>query len=113
MGEENRFGILIVRSHCLGGARGDVFEGTVLKVPDDLPIAEARAKVAAGYAVKLPDDKPAVVEIAEQENPAAGAVETRDPALEERDPAVMPASQRPPTPKPRPSGKGAKKRRRK
>lgn len=111
MGEENSFGILIIRSHCLGGARGDVFEGTVLKVPDDLPIAEARAKVAAGYAVKLPDDKPAVVEIAEQENPAAGAVETRDPALEERDPAVMPASQRPPTP--RPSGKGAKKRRRK
>lgn len=110
MGEESRFGIVIVKSHCLGGGRGDVFEGTILKVPEELPIAEARAKIASGYAVKIPDDTPGVVEIAEEDNPAPGAVETRDPALEKRDPDITPAR----TPSKRKAGgKGPKTRRRK
>lgn len=110
MGEQERFAILILKSHCLGGGRGDVYEGTVLSVPEDLTAMEARSKVTTGYAAKLPDESPGAVEIAEPEVSAPGAVETRDPALEKRDPEITPAGK---PPKRKPSDKGTKTRRRK
>lgn len=110
MGEIERFAIEIVRSHCLGGGRGDVYEGTVLNVPDDLPALEARTKIASGYAVET---KPSAAGRGnrEPEVPAPGAVETRDPALDERDPEPRPPRRAPP--KRKTGGKGARPRRRK
>ena len=109
MGEQERFAIEIVKSHCLGGGRGDVYEGTVLSVPQDLTAVEARSKITMGYAVEA-DSTAAGRGDRESEVSAPGAVKTRDPALEKRDPEVTRPRK---LPKPKPGGKGAKTRRRK
>ena len=100
--KQERFAIEITRSHCLGGARGDVFAGTVLKVPADLSAVEARTKVASGYAITIDEDEAG----GEPEVTAPGSLETRDPELGIRDPepAAKPATRRKP-------GRGTKARR--
>lgn len=110
MGEQERFAIEIVKSHCLGGERGDVYEGTVLSVPEDLTAIEARSKITMGYAVEA-DSAAAGRGDREPEVSAPGAIETRDPTLEKRDPELARPARKPP--KQKPGGKGTKARRRK
>lgn len=105
MSQQKRFAILITRSHCLGRGRGDVFEGTVLTVPEEIPVAEARAKVVTGYAIKVDRDDAASTGAGESEAAAPGAVESREPELEIRDPKPKPAKRKPS------GGKGSKTRR--
>jgi hypothetical protein len=42
--------IRVLIGHCLGPAKGDVYEDQELTAPGDLSIAEARRKVVMGYA---------------------------------------------------------------
>jgi len=86
-----RLAIKITRSHCLGHGR-DVEEGTILRAPGDLTIAEAKLKIGTGYAIEVPED--AASEIREVREPVSApdaALEVRDPGVETRDPEITPA----------------------
>ena len=71
MGTERSFKVLT--GFCLGAGRGDVFEGAVLTIPEDLSPAEAVSKLMLGYIEEIPvveEEKPAEEETAADEKPA-------------------------------------------
>lgn len=89
----------ILKGHCLGGGRGDVFAGQVLEVPGDLTRNEAEAKIARGQAIAVgadgdpieaPEEKTEAGEDGgeEEDEERRGGVETRDPKPEHRDPPI-------------------------
>jgi len=87
--------IEVVRGHCLGVNRGDVEPGTILMVPRDISLAEAKTKVAIGHAVVVPAEDQEV----DEDVPVGGEITTADPAVETRDPEDATA-----TPSHRPRG---------
>ena len=82
MGKERSFKVLT--GHCLGAGRGDVFEGEVVTIPQDLTPAEAASKLTLGYIEEIP--------VVEEELPATEeelpATEEELPATEEELPAT-------------------------
>jgi hypothetical protein len=89
-GGKERLTIKITRSHCLGRGR-DVEEGAILRAPGDLTIGEARIKIATGYAVAVPEAAASEIQEVREPETAPGAVATREPTIEKRDPEIMPA----------------------
>lgn len=91
----------VVRGHCLGHMRGDVYPGEILKVGEDLSLEEATAKIVMGHVVAVPlepeppapeeeaapeDEAVEEEEEATPEGEAEGGLSTGDPVVDTRDP---------------------------
>ena len=79
--------IEITVGHCIGGKLGDVYPGDRLTAPGQLELAEARAKVRDRLARLIDERLPAL-----PVEPAATAVESRDPAIEHQNPLMTSAA---------------------
>lgn len=95
--------IKVTTPHCLGGGRGDVAEGAVLTVPDDVTPAEAKRKIAMNFAVAVTGGEQSSDGPAPEGEPAG--VGTRDPGLDSRDPAIGRTAKAPRARKPKKKAK--------